>query len=233
MREIFISYRIEDSKPWAVLVAQSLSEVFGADHVFLDKDTLHAGDWREQIGQAIRGCRVFLLIIGHRWLTLSDPSGIPRLNDPQDVHRWEIATALSAPGVSLVPLTVDGASMPDAARLPAELARLVEHQALDLADRQDRRAVDLQALIRDLHRLTGLPCRTPAPARSRSVRLAVMAAATLLLSAVAWTGFYVHDGVQPTPMEGVLVTLLAWLLVVAVRTAHRRLTRTGPAGRTP
>lgn len=225
MPEIFISYRIEDSKPWAVLIAQSLSESFGAEHVFLDKDTLHAGDWRTQIGQAIRECRVFLLVIGRRWLSLGSPGGPPRLEDTQDVHRWEIATALSAPGVVLVPLTVDGASLPAAGQLPTELARLVDHQALDLSDRQDRRAVDLDALIRDIERLTGLPRRTPAPARSRSVRLAMVAVATLLLSALTWAWLYVHDGIAPAPQEGVLITLLAWLVVMAVRSAFLHLAR--------
>lgn len=223
MREIFISYRIEDSKPWAVLIAQGLSDAFGADHVFLDKDTLHAGEWRDQIGKAVRECRVFLLIIGRRWLTLCNAAGAARLDDPLDVHRWEIATALSAPGTTVVPLTVDGATLPQATQLPAELARLVDRQALDFSDRQDRRSVDMAALIKDVQRLTGLACRPTVPARSRALRLALMAVSTLLSSAAIWTALLVHDGVPPSPQEAALIAIVAWLLVLAVHSVWRRL----------
>jgi TIR domain-containing protein len=53
MRGVFISYRQDDAKPWALLLRQDLVQAFGEECVFLDKDTLHAGNWREQINEAL------------------------------------------------------------------------------------------------------------------------------------------------------------------------------------
>ncbi|MCC2643712.1 MAG: hypothetical protein K0S45_4125 [Nitrospira sp.] len=49
MAGIFISYRQSDAKAWAIGLRDDLANTFGEDQVFLDKDTLHAGNWREQI----------------------------------------------------------------------------------------------------------------------------------------------------------------------------------------
>ena len=72
MSGIFISYRQEDTKPWALLLRKELAEVFGDERVFLDKDTLHAGNWRAQIHEALNQCRVVLIVIGRHWLTITD-----------------------------------------------------------------------------------------------------------------------------------------------------------------
>ena len=42
------------------------------EHVFLDKDTLRAGNWRKQIREALDRCRVVLVVMGRRWLTIMD-----------------------------------------------------------------------------------------------------------------------------------------------------------------
>lgn len=47
MPGIFISYRQADAKAWATSWRDDLAEVFGDDQVFLDEDTLQAGNWRE------------------------------------------------------------------------------------------------------------------------------------------------------------------------------------------
>jgi hypothetical protein len=58
---IFISYRQADAKAWAIALRDDLARVFGNDRVFLDKDTLHAGNWREQIQRELERCKVVLL----------------------------------------------------------------------------------------------------------------------------------------------------------------------------
>ena len=44
MNGIFISYRQDDAKAWALLLRDELARTFGAEHVFLDKDALRAGE---------------------------------------------------------------------------------------------------------------------------------------------------------------------------------------------
>src|SRR5262245_11119854 len=139
MNGIFISYRQDDAKPWALLLRDGLSEVFGADDVFLDKDTLRAGNWREQIQEALAGCRVVLVVMGRRWLTITDEDGQRRLDRADDEHRLEIALALSRDHVTVIPVRVDGAPMPHAKDLPEDIRRLTDQQCHELSDSSARR----------------------------------------------------------------------------------------------
>jgi hypothetical protein len=86
MAGIFISYRQADAKAWAISLRHDLAEVFGDDQVFLDKDTLHAGNWREQIQRALDRCKVVLVVIGPRWLTIADEQSWPRNQLAGNVH---------------------------------------------------------------------------------------------------------------------------------------------------
>ena len=72
MSAIFISNRQDDAKAWAITLRDDLAQVFGETEVFLDKDTLEAGDWREQIQDALARCKVLLVVIGKRWLRVAD-----------------------------------------------------------------------------------------------------------------------------------------------------------------
>ena len=128
MNGIFISYRQQDAKPWALLLCKELAGVFGDEQVFLDKDTLHAGNWRAQILEALGKSGVVLVVMGRRWLTITDDSGQQRLNCPDDVHRQEIALALSRKDVTVIPVLVDGVAMPRAEDLPTDIRSLSDQQ---------------------------------------------------------------------------------------------------------
>jgi hypothetical protein len=165
MNGIFISYRQDDAKPWALLLRDRLSEAFGSEDVFLDKDTLRAGNWREQIQEALAGCRVVLIIMGRQWLTMTDEDGQRRLDRADDVHRLEIASALSRDHVTVIPVRVDGAPMPHAKDLPEDIRRLTDQQSHELSDSSARREVDLKLLIADIQRLTGLTAKDRPPGK--------------------------------------------------------------------
>jgi len=169
MKGIFISYRQDDAKPWALLLRDRLSEAFGSEDVFLDKDTLHAGNWRDQIQEALAGCRVLLVIMGRHWLTITDEDGRRRLDRADDVHRLEIASALSRDHVTVIPVRVDGAPMPHAKDLPEDIRRITDQQSHELSDSSARREVDLKLLIGDIHRLTGLTTKDRPPSGFSSV----------------------------------------------------------------
>jgi hypothetical protein len=153
---IFVSYRQADAKAWAISLRDDLAEVFGADQVFLDKDTLHAGNWRAQIQRALDRCKVMLVVIGPRWLTIADEHNRPRIHLADDVHHQEIALALSRSDVTVIPVLVDEASMPSAEQLPQALRTLCDQQARKIGDTHARRQADLEVLVKDIEAVGGL-----------------------------------------------------------------------------
>ena len=160
MRTIFISYRQDDAKPWALLLRDELAEAFGDEHIFLDKDTLRAGNWRQQIRAELNHCKVFLVVMGRRWLASSNDGGQRRLDRADDVHRQEIARALSRKDVTVLPVCVDAAPMPRAEELPEDIRSLTDQQSRELSDSRARREVDLRVLIEDIERASGLKPKT-------------------------------------------------------------------------
>src|SRR5262249_50440497 len=150
MGGIFVSYRQADAKAWAISLRDDLAEVFGADQVFLDKDTLHAGNWRDQIHAALERCKVVLIVIGPRWLSIADDQNHPRIHLADDVHHQEVALALSRSDVTVIPVLVDEASMPHPNQMPEDLRKLCDQQARKIGDTQSRRKADLDVLIKDI-----------------------------------------------------------------------------------
>ena len=151
----FISYRDDDAKAWALLLRDELADAFGEGRVFLDKDDLRAGKWEDQLQVALERCGAVLVVVGRRWLSALNPEGVRRLDDPRDVHRREIATALARKGVTVIPVLVDGATMPKPQQLPDDIRALTDRQARSLGDRSAHRRLDLDELIRDIELATG------------------------------------------------------------------------------
>ncbi len=139
MAGVFISYRRDDTAGEATHLAADLSRALGRDGVFIDIDTISAGvDFVERIDDALAQCEFVLVLIGDRWLEATDASGARRLDDEQDFVRLEVASALKAPDVTVVPVLVEGGRMPAASALPAELAELSRINALDLTSKRWR-----------------------------------------------------------------------------------------------
>jgi hypothetical protein len=156
MAGMFISYRQADAKAWAIGLRDDLVRAFGDDQVFLDKDTMHAGNWRKQIERALDRCNVVLIVIGPRWLTIADEQNRPRLSLQDDVHRQEVALALSHHTATVIPVLVDDAPMPRAEQLPEDLRGLCDQQAYKLGDTKARRQADLEVLVQTIQAVGGL-----------------------------------------------------------------------------
>jgi hypothetical protein len=152
MGSIFVSYRREDSAPYAGRLYDRLSAYFGEDRVFMDIDSIDVGDdFPAVLDRTLASCDALIVLIGARWLT-------SRLDDPQDFVRMEIAAAL-ARQIPIIPLLVGGARMPREDELPAVLAALIRRQALTVTDEHFHR--DVSELIEVLGRL-GLQRPRPA-----------------------------------------------------------------------
>lgn len=129
---IFISYRRDDAAGEAGRLTDHLLRRFGAERVFLDIETIEPGrDFVEVLQRSLQETAAVLVVIGRRWLDLTNDAGVRRLDDPGDFVRLEVEAAL-ARGVPVVPVLVQGASLPRAEDLPKPLEPLVRRQTATL-----------------------------------------------------------------------------------------------------
>jgi hypothetical protein len=130
---IFLSYRREDTRHVAGRLSDWLVDHFGENQVFLDVDTLEPGlDFARAIADAVGSCQVLLAVIGDRWLDSTDRKGRRKLDDPDDLVRLELEAALER-DVRVIPVLVDGVSMPGDDELPPSLVPLARRHAFDLS----------------------------------------------------------------------------------------------------
>lgn len=147
---IFISYRREDSAYPAGWLFDRLVEKFGSDQVFKDVDSIALGDdFVQVITAAVSSADVLLAVIGDDWLTIADEQGRRRLDDPEDFVRLEIEAALRR-DVRVIPILVEGASMPKPEELPPGLASLSRRHALELSP--SRFNFDTSKLLQDVEK---------------------------------------------------------------------------------
>ena len=142
MPRILVSYRRDDSAPYAGRLADRLKERFGRNHVFVDIDNIRPGeDFVQRIDQSIAACDVLVAVIGKSWLTAADSQGRRRLDREDDFVRMEIAKALESHR-RVIPVLVGDATMPAATQLPQDLAALSRRQAIEISDSRFHQDVD-------------------------------------------------------------------------------------------
>jgi hypothetical protein len=148
MYEVFINYRAADSGAYAALLRLALERRFGGRSAFLDSESIRAGaDYVETLLARVRSCRVLLALIGPEWLAGDRAGGGRRIDDPGDWVRRELKEAFAA-GVMVIPVLVDGARMPVAADLPADIAALAKRQYRMLRHRDA--SSDLARILADV-----------------------------------------------------------------------------------
>jgi hypothetical protein len=158
----FVSYRRKDSAARATLIARGLEQSLGAEGVFFDVDDLDPGsEWEREIRARVSAADVVLVVIGPQWVGLADERGSREVLDPEDedVVRSEIEAALRARAL-LVPVLVDGATMPPRGRLPRAFRPVTKYGGVSL--RHESFQADLDNLIDSLGRR--LAERSPEPA---------------------------------------------------------------------
>ncbi|QRN94458.1 toll/interleukin-1 receptor domain-containing protein [Archangium violaceum] len=165
MARIFVSYRREDSPGHTGRLYDHLVAHFGEQLVFRDIEAIELGaDFVKAIEEAIGASSVLIAVIGPQWLTAKDRQGRRRLDNPKDFVRLELATALSR-GVRVIPVLVDGASMPPEEELPPDLSALARRNAIEVSDLRFRTDVArlLQAIDAALAERQAEPHLTRAP----------------------------------------------------------------------
>jgi hypothetical protein len=162
---IFICYRRLTTSHVAARLYDPLAEQFGEARVFLDVYAVRPGvDFVEEIGRSIASGTVLLVLIGQGWADARDDQGGRRLDDPGDVVRREVEAALER-GLRVIPVLVDGASMPRPEDLPPSLAGLARRQAASL--RHETFRDDVHRLVESLRATWTGKVRRPAGRRGR------------------------------------------------------------------
>ncbi|HEV8397268.1 MAG TPA: toll/interleukin-1 receptor domain-containing protein [Vicinamibacterales bacterium] len=193
MAGTFISYRREDAAGYAGRLRESLERRLGTARVFRDVDTLRPGqDFVQAIEARLADCAVMLAVIGREWTGARDLAGSRRLDEPFDFVRLEIAAALARPNVLVVPVLVEGASMPATSELPDNLKPLARRHAVSVRDETWDADVDRLANVVE----TAMGARDPSRADAPISAAQLWAAAAL---AVVIVGLLVFNGRRPRP----------------------------------
>jgi TIR domain len=151
VQRVFVSYRRLDSAAYAGRLYDAMVARFGERNVFMDLDLAPGVDFVERITEAVSGCQVLIEIIGPTWATVKNEEGEVRIADPEDFVRLELEIALRRPEVTVIPVLVSGAQMPDRQDLPPELGAIARRNALELSDKRWR--YDVGQLISALEEL--------------------------------------------------------------------------------
>ena len=83
--DAFISYRRDDNS--LARLIQKILEKFGLN-AFIDKDDIGQGDWKKKLEEGIYNASNFILLLSMK--------SLERINDPNDVVRWEVETAIKS-----------------------------------------------------------------------------------------------------------------------------------------
>ena len=188
--KIFINYRREEISIEATgRLHDRLAETFGHKNIFMDVEDIPAGvDFVKYLNDQVAASRVFLVVIGPRWLEAKDESGGRRLDNPDDFVTIEIATAL-ARNIRVIPVLIDGTCMPKAGELPDPLKALARRQAVDVGQLQFGR--DAEALVERVREALNGELGSLRPWRGTAVAGTAVVAVTLALALFlgGWVGF--------------------------------------------
>ncbi len=163
----------------------------------------------------VASCDALIAVIGKDWLTARDSDGNRRLDHPDDFVKAEIREALARDKV-VIPALVEGASIPNAADLPPDIAALAARTAIEISD--SRFAYDTERLLRAVQAHTdGAPDPRSRPAKQRRwwawvsdpnhQRTLGFIGAGIAAAAIAGWTVYVHFSDQVTPVAAPRVTV--------------------------
>ncbi len=130
-RKVFINYRRADTKALAGRLADRLVAAIGHQNVFFDISAIAGGeDFEARITAAIDEAGVVLVLVGPHW-TERFAATAPGDREDTDYVRLEIRAALER-RKRVVPVLIDGTTMPAADDLPADIAGLATRNAMRL-----------------------------------------------------------------------------------------------------
>jgi hypothetical protein len=150
----FISYRRKENQLHARTIWKELADRYGDKLVFMDLSSIDYGEvFPDEIDEAIRWCRVMLVLIGPHWLDVDPIHGTRRIDDPNDWVRREIEGGLQREDAHVIPVRLDGANIPNEAELPDPIKGLAARQAFVITF--DDLAAEIDKLLPSIKRAMG------------------------------------------------------------------------------
>ena len=222
MPKITISYRRSDSDAVAGRIRDRLAAYYGDASLFMDIDNIPFGiDFRDHIKGALLSSDVVMVIVGPKWLG-PGRGGRLRIKEESDPVRIEVETALQN-GLPLIPVLVNGASMPTPADLPESLKDFAYRNAAEVETGRDFHP-HMERLIRSLDRVleAKAPGAAAAGAKAGAASGAVAAAtpwrrwpllalgATAIAAMLLLGGgltYFLHDPAPPAPRPSATATV--------------------------
>ena len=216
MATVFICYRRGDAPATTGRFYDHLVQSFGQASVFKDVDSIPLGaDFPSHIQRILQQATAQVVIIGPRWLDMRDEAGQSRLQNPGDFVRQEIETGLAS-GIPVIPVLVEGATLPPVQVLPPSIAPLTRLQSVNIRFDPDFTA--------DVRRLISAIERVDTTARGTAARPGVSPAGNAHLSRTRGRGW----------LFGSLLMVLAVLLgVLATTHGLFQFAPSGTVARTP
>jgi hypothetical protein len=156
--KIVLSYRRSDSA-MAGRIFDRLAQHFGKANLFIDIDNVPFGvDFRKHIDDALQASDVLIAVVGEKWLG-PQADGKLRINNSADPVRVELETALKR-NITVLPVLLDGTSMPDAADLPEGIREFAYRNAIEVESGRDFN-VHIDRLIRAMEQILGIKAKMP------------------------------------------------------------------------
>ncbi len=165
-RKIFICHRRGDAVRHAGMLLQNLRNSYGAS-------TLHYGSHQSEEGKvlckeglhAMIEARAVLILIGPNWASHDNQERLHEIRGADPLRRW-IALALTRHGAGgweapmLIPVLLDGASMPSRSSLPKDLKELPRLAALSFPRDEALWAMQYRQLLDNLNLALGIDSDT-------------------------------------------------------------------------
>jgi trehalose/maltose transport system substrate-binding protein len=188
--QIFISYRRDDAGGHAGRLYDHLSARFRRNRVFMDVGTIPLGfNFVDAIEKSVGSCDVLLAVIGKDWISAADEQGNKRLDNPDDIVRIELGTALRR-RIRVIPVLVGRSLMPRAGELPDDLKPLVRLNAHAISD--NRFQDDSERLIKAVKQaLKDAQTERESPRKVRELWWLLVVLTSCLL------GFYLFEATRP------------------------------------
>jgi hypothetical protein len=194
--KIFISYRRDDDPSAAARVRDALAARLGKASLFMDVDSLFAGQrFDEELNKALATCEVLIVVMGRRWLQHLNSRLATR---ERDYVREEIAGALRR-RIVIIPALVGREGrlpqMPRPDQLPDDIRDLVSYQKHDVVHEHFGR--DIAALIDAIVRVR----KAQGTGRAPYALIGATAAIVLTLSSLFYASAYNNQqaAIPPPP----------------------------------
>jgi TIR domain len=150
-----------------------LENQFGRKNVYIDVE-MHAGaKYPAVIEKRLAECRVLLVLIGPDWV---------KLQKPNDWVEREVAYALNRE-ITVIPVLINGAQLPDKELLPDNIQELLDHQAASVTIAGFRH--EMAGLVKDIRSIA-----TPKPWRLFGALAAALILSVTVGIFVRTFGFY-------------------------------------------